>query len=127
MDDYDFTGKRILIAEDDQESFKFLQELLEDTHAQIIHVDNGLDAIELCRNMNPDVVLMDILLPKMNGYEAIEKIVALQPSKCIIAITAFAFAEDRIKCLQLGCKNYISKPIDIDVLMNTLQKCLRKT
>lgn len=126
MEDDIFVGKRILIVEDDADSYAFLAAVLEDTLAQLIHVDNGLDAVEICQNINPDVVLMDIRLPKMNGYEAIKHIIALQPNKCIIAVTANAFPEDRQKCLQLGCKEYLIKPINANLLMKTLKKYLKK-
>ncbi len=125
MDNDIFVGKRILIVEDDPGSYEYLVALLEGTSAQLIHVDNGLDAIEICQNINPDVVLMDIRLPKMNGYEAIKRIIALQPNKCIITVTANAFADDRQKCLQLGCKDHFSKPVDGDLLLKSLRKHLK--
>jgi CheY-like chemotaxis protein len=125
MDDNIFVGKRILIVEDDAASFEYLAAVLECTGAQIIHVDNGMDAIQICMNINPDVVLMDIRLPKMNGYDAIEQIIALQPNKCIIAVTANAFPEDRQKCLKVGCNAYLTKPIDSETLMNTLKNYLK--
>ena len=120
-----FIGKRILIVEDDTASFVYLREVLSDTSAHLIHVDNGIDAIEICSQINPDVVLMDIRLPKMDGYDAIVQIIALQPNKCIIAITANGLPEDRQKCLGLGCKEYLSKPVDSDLLMRTLTKYLQ--
>ncbi len=84
---------------------------------------SGMEAIEMCRN-NPDIdlVLMDINMPFMNGYEATRKIREFNSEVVIIAQTAYALAGDREKALAAGCNDYISKPINRLKLLNMVKK-----
>jgi signal transduction histidine kinase len=120
----DFQGKKLLVVEDDPTSFKLIKAVLEETHIQIIHADNGLDAVQMCLEINPDLVFMDIQLPKMNGYEAVKNIRIKQPNLHIIAVTANAFEADRQRCLSIGCNDYLSKPINKELLINTMRRFL---
>jgi len=88
-----------------------------------MRVCNGIDAVETCRN-NPDIdlILMDIQLPDMNGYEATREIRKFNKSVIIIAQTAYALTGDRELTLKAGCNDYISKPIDKRVLNEMIQK-----
>jgi PAS domain S-box-containing protein len=115
---------KILIAEDDESSEKLLTEIFKKYCKEEIHVRNGLDAVETCRN-NPDIdlILMDIQLPEMNGYEATREIRKFNKSVLIIAQTAYALPGDRELTLKAGCNDYISKPIDKRLLKEIIQKC----
>ncbi|MBN2758161.1 MAG: response regulator, partial [Bacteroidales bacterium] len=107
-----FEFKTILIAEDNELNFVYLEELLSITKAKIIRAKNGLEAIELCRtNKNIDLVLMDIKMPLLNGFEATKQIKKFRPDLHIIAQTAYAFADDKLKTIESGCNDYIAKPI----------------
>ena len=119
-----FKGKRLLVVEDDPTSFKLIKAVLEETQIQIEHADNGLDAVQMCLDMNPDLVFMDIQLPKMNGYDAVKNIRVKQPDLLIIAITANAFEADRQRCLNIGCNEYLSKPVSKDLLITTMIRFL---
>ena len=119
-----FKGKQILLVEDDQTSYLLIKAVLEEIGAKITRVDNGLDSIQMCKDLNPDLVLMDIQLPKMNGYDAVKNIRLTQPNKIIIAITANAFEEDRQKCMAIGCNDFLAKPVSKDLLINTIAKYL---
>jgi PAS domain S-box-containing protein len=114
---------KILIAEDDESSEKLLTEIFKKYCKAEIRVRNGIDAVETCRN-NPDIdlILMDIQLPEMNGYEATREIRKFNKSVLIIAQTAYALAGDRELTLKAGCNDYISKPIDRRVLLNIIEK-----
>ena len=114
---------KILIAEDDESSEKLLTEILKKYCKEEIRVSNGLDAVETCRN-NPDIdlILMDIQLPEMNGYEATREIRKFNKSVFIIAQTAYALPGDRELTLKAGCNDYISKPIDKRLLKEMMQK-----
>jgi signal transduction histidine kinase/ActR/RegA family two-component response regulator len=116
--------KQILVVEDDLTSYLLIKALLEELGAKIIRVDNGLDSIQMCKDLDPDLVLMDIQLPKMDGYEAVKNIRLTQPNKIIIAVTANAFEGDRQKCLDIGCNDYLSKPVSKDLLIETIIKHL---
>lgn len=86
------------------------------------NVKNGKDAIALCSNTTLDLVLMDIGLPDISGYDAIRQILAINPNLKIIAQTAYAGDQDRTKALEAGCVDYISKPIKANNLKDLLYK-----
>jgi signal transduction histidine kinase/CheY-like chemotaxis protein len=118
---------KILIAEDDEASKEFLSVIIEPFAREIICVETGTEAIEACRN-NPDfdLVLMDILMPELDGYEASKQIRQFNKDIIIIAQTAFAFDRDIEKALQAGCNNHISKPISAERLEQMLMKYSNK-
>lgn len=106
-------NKTILIVEDDYTSFLFIESLLEDLEATLIWVENGIAAIDMVK-INPliNIVLMDIQIPGISGYETTKKIKELRPELPIIAQTANAMEGDMEKALKAGCNDYISKPIN---------------
>jgi signal transduction histidine kinase/ActR/RegA family two-component response regulator len=119
-------NRKILIAEDDKASEILISREVKKYCNEILVVNNGIDAVEVCRN-NPDIdlILMDIKMPKMDGYEATAEIRKFNPSVVIIAQTAFALSGDKEKCLSAGCNDHISKPINNRVLMALIQEHLR--
>lgn len=125
--DYDWSGKTILIAEDDEANFLLLKKSLEKTHAAIIHAENGKDAIKYFK-MNPDVniILMDIRMPVMDGIEATTQIKQIDPNIPIIVQTAFTMSTEKEKSFKAGCDDYISKPINIKEFYATVCKYIEK-
>ncbi len=122
-----FKDLTILIAEDEDLNFMFLQEVLSPTMVNIIRACNGKEAIEMVKsNPSIDAVLMDIQMPILNGYAATQEIVAFRPELPVIAQTAYAMAEDRAKGFRAGCRDYISKPIRPEDLLEILKKHLGK-
>ncbi len=122
----DWSNFTILIAEDEEANYFYLQEILSNTKAKLIHAKNGLEAIELFNgNALIDLVLMDIKMPKMDGYEATRKIKELNPNIHVIAQTAYAMADDKKKAFLAGCDGYISKPIDKKTLMDEMKHCFK--
>ncbi len=114
---------KILIAEDDPVGDQYLTILLSELKADVLHAINGQDAVEICReNADIDIVMMDIRMPVMDGYEATRQIRAFNREVVIIAQTAFALTGDREKALQAGCNDYISKPIKKDELIQIILK-----
>lgn len=115
----------ILVAEDDKDSFLYIRAALRKLNFEILHAENGLDAVELCRkNQNIDLVLMDIRMPEMNGLIATQKIKNFRKDLPIIAQTAYAMDGDREKALEAGCDDYISKPVKRAVLLEKLKTYL---
>jgi hypothetical protein len=114
---------KILIAEDDEHSEYLLTTIVKKISADIINVRTGVEAVEACRN-NPaiDLVLMDITMPELNGYEATRQIRAFNKNIIIIAQTAYALAGDREKAIEAGCNDYISKPLKDSLLLGLIQK-----
>jgi signal transduction histidine kinase/CheY-like chemotaxis protein len=119
-------NRKILIAEDDRASEILISREVKKYCNEVLVVNNGIDAVEVCRN-NPDIdlILMDIKMPKMDGYEATAEIRKFNPSVVIIAQTAFALSGDREKCIRAGCNDHISKPINNIVLKALIQEHLK--
>ncbi len=117
----------IVIAEDDTASVMLLEIMLQSIANNIRVTSTGIETVELCRN-NPDIdlVLMDIQMPQMNGFEATRQIRQFNKKVVIIAQTAFALSGDFEKAKEAGCNDYISKPIKKDELLALLQKYFKK-
>lgn len=123
-----FEGKTILIAEDEDNNYIFLQEVLNQTKVKLVRAKNGLEAVNIIKNQ-PEIslILMDIKMPEMNGYQATAIIKEMKPSIPIIAQTAYAMAEDIIKGKNAGCDDYLSKPIKPELLISTIRHFLSLT
>lgn len=122
-DDITFGKLNILIVEDDEISREFISIIVEPYSNEIIDVSSGLEAIETCRNnADIDLILMDIQMSGMNGYEATRQIRKFNKEVIIIAQTAFALTGDKEKAINIGCNDYISKPIDETELLNLLKR-----
>jgi PAS domain S-box-containing protein len=116
----------LLIVEDDEISAELLKLTLKGMFKKIIFVDKGKDAVEMCRNMpDLDLVLMDIKMPGMNGYDATREIRRFNKDLVIIAQTAHAMLGDKEKAIQAGCNDYITKPIDKGLLIEMIDKLLK--
>jgi signal transduction histidine kinase len=117
--------KVFLITEDEDVNYRFLEAVLQKSEAQILRAKTGREAVELCRNISKiDLVLMDIKMPVMNGFDATKEIKKGRPTLPIIAQTAFAAKEETIKCEQAGCDDIVTKPIDIKVLIRKISELL---
>lgn len=117
---------KILIVEDEESAATLLSILLKDISQEILHTKTGVKAIELCRD-NPDIdlIMMDIQLLEMNGYEATRNIREFNKEVIIIAQTAYAIAGDRDKAIEAGCDDYIAKPIKKELLLQKIEKLIR--
>ncbi|MEI7501462.1 MAG: response regulator, partial [Bacteroidota bacterium] len=125
--EYYLENLTILIAEDEETSELLITSMLKKISHKVIHTRTGAETVEACRN-NPDIelVLMDIRMPGMNGYEATRQIRQFNTDVVIIAQTAYGLQGDREKAIKAGCNDYISKPIDKDELFGLIQKYFRK-
>lgn len=113
----------ILIAEDDNVNFLLFQKMMKDKAYQIIRAVNGQEAVDICiNNSDIDLVLMDIKMPVMNGFEAIEQIRPIRPKLPIIAQTAYSSSEDKAKIEKAGFDDYITKPLNRDRLFELINK-----
>lgn len=115
--------KRILIVEDDQLSSRFLTTVLRDSKADLLYAKNGIEAVDLVKqNGDLDLILMDVQLPGMSGNEAANKIRQFNERIPIIAQTAHAMSEDKDRSINSGCDDYITKPINISLLMDKISQ-----
>jgi len=116
----------ILVAEDDESNYK-LVEILLGKEFQLIHAWNGEEAIELFKKNKPNLILMDIKMPTMNGFEAAKIIRGISKDIPIIAVTAFAFEQSELKTAEYGFNSFLAKPINKVMLMNKVHNILQKT
>jgi PAS domain S-box-containing protein len=120
---YDWSNKCILVVEDDRLSASYFSEIFIKTKVKYLFAENGNQAISIFNsNSNIDLVLMDIRLPDIDGFEITKKFKSLRPEVKIIAQTAYAGEDDRMKCLDAGCDDYISKPVNRDRLFQIIEK-----
>ena len=123
---YNWESVNILIAEDEMHSFSLLSAYLRYTKANIMHAKTGKEAVEICMNKKVDLVLMDIQMPGLSGYDATMQIKEKNPHIYIIAQTACALPPDKRKALDAKCDDYIAKPIKRDVLLSLMAKYLNQ-
>ena len=124
-----FRDKNILIVDDDVRNIFALSSVMAEKDMKIVIAENGKDALKaLDENDTVDLVLMDIMMPEMDGYQAMEQIRKKKKFKNlpIIALTAKAMKGDRQKCIDAGANDYLSKPIDIEKLLSLMQVWLYK-
>ena len=125
-------GLHILLAEDNELNMEIAEFMLQNEGAEVTKAWNGQEAVELFRKSRPgefDVILMDIMMPVMNGYEATKKIRSLDREDAkvipIIAMTANAFTEDRLRAKEAGMDEHIAKPVDGKLLINIIYKLMK--
>jgi CheY-like chemotaxis protein len=123
------TGKKVLIIDDDMRNIFALTSLLERYDMQVLYAENSRDGIETLRNTpGVDVVLVDIMMPEMDGYEAMRQIRRMEEFRQLplVALTAKAMKGDREKCIEAGASDYITKPVDSEQLLSLLRVWLFK-
>ncbi|HYX09569.1 MAG TPA: PAS domain S-box protein [Bacteroidales bacterium] len=120
-------GKTILIAEDEDANYLFLEEVLLPTGLTIVRANDGMHAIEHVHIHKPDLILMDVKMPRLNGLDATRQIKNKLPDIPIIAQTAYAMQEEKDLILDAGCDGYVIKPIDRKKLMWTIAEFLEKS
>ena len=118
--------KKVLIVEDNELNLKLLNDLLEYHGYVIFTTRRGEAALDIARQHKPDLILMDIQLPDITGFEAASRLKADEETRAIpiVAVTAFAMSGDRVKVLASGCDDYIAKPFNV---MEFLQVVARYT
>src|ERR1035437_898995 len=118
---------KVLIVEDDEISYSLLSRMLQKLSYEVLHAITGVEAIEACRdNPDLDLVLMDIRMPEMDGNEATRQIRQFNKDVIIIAQTAYGFSSDKEKTIEAGCNDYISKPINKNLLYDLIKKHCNK-
>jgi two-component system, cell cycle response regulator DivK len=123
---HDWSDKVILVVEDNHHNFRLLEVALRKTNVAIHWAKNGIEAIEFCRNNNNiDLILMDIQMPVMDGYETTQVIRSFRSDLPILAQTSYSMSGDREKSIEAGCTDYISKPIIITDLLDLINKYLQ--
>lgn len=120
--DFDFTGRVVLVVEDNHISFKLISAVLSKVKIGVVHASTGRKAIQACQSEQPlDIVLMDLQLPEVDGLEATRQIKKIRPDLPVIATTANTFDADQEACMEAGCSAYITKPLKFKKLFELMQ------
>ena len=119
--------QKILVIEDNETNLYLVKFILEQNGLEVIEAKNGKDGVELAIKEKPDLIIMDIQLPDISGYEATKRIRAseIDYELSIIALTSYAMIGDRQKALDAGCNGYIEKPINPETFIVEIQKYLK--
>ena len=123
---YNWTGKKILVAEDEMLNWMFIKEMLRKSGAEILRAEDGSQAVKITRKFKPDAILMDIKMPGLNGIEATRKIRTFNKKVPIIAQTAFVMAEEKAESKLVGCNHFVTKPLDRTVIMELIDSYFNK-
>jgi CheY-like chemotaxis protein len=125
---YFWSGKTILIVEDNETSNIYFEAALRKTQANLIWAKNGLDAVEIVKKNNKiDLILMDINMPKLDGIEATRIIKTINSEIIIVVQTAFILSGEERLCQEAGCDEFITKPIRLKYLLDTINRYLAST
>lgn len=119
------TCPTLLVAEDNETNYLLYATILEESF-NLVHAADGCEAVDLFEEVNPDLVLMDINMPRMDGYEATRIIRGKSQTVPVIAVTAYAFSSDATRMRENGFDSFISKPIDASLLLSEINRCLSK-
>ncbi len=117
---------KVLVVEDDDVSYMLLHEILSSYPINLSRVYNGEEAIDVFINNKSayNLVLMDMRLPKVNGYEATREIKEINPSVPVVAVTACAHSQGVIDCFSSGCDDFVAKPFDINKIVKIIEQYL---
>ena len=120
------TEKKILIIEDNEQNLYLTTYLLKKQDFDVVQARNGQKGLEVAVSENPDLILLDIQLPVMDGYEVARRLKQVEETKSIpiVAVTSYAMAGDRETILAIGCEGYIEKPIDPDSFVDQVREFL---
>jgi CheY-like chemotaxis protein len=120
--------KKILVVDDNPASLELAREVLEDPHQQVLEAHDGREALDLLATEKPDLVLLDLHMPAVDGYTVLERI-RQEPRLArlrVVALTASAMQGDRERALSAGFDDYIVKPLQISVLRNRVKRLLER-
>lgn len=115
---------KILFAEDEEINYLYLLEVLQNKQFELYHALDGTEAVKLFKENVPDIVLLDIKMPQMNGFETLRKIKKINSSVPIVAVTAYAMSGDKEKALDAGFNAYLSKPVTREKLLAIINRCI---
>jgi two-component system cell cycle response regulator DivK len=118
--------KRVLVIEDNEQNIYLMNFLLENKGFEVIQARDGLSGIDKALETSPDLILLDIQLPEMDGYEVARRLIEAENfnKSPIVAVTSYAMVGDKEKALEAGCTGYIEKPINPDTFVTEISKYL---
>ena len=124
---YNWNNKRILVAEDEAMNWLFIREMLSKSGAEILRAEDGKEAVKKTKQIHPDIILMDLKMPELNGIEATRQIRKFNTAVPIIAQTAYVMAEEKEESIRVGCNHFVTKPLDRTVIMELIDGYFTQT
>jgi CheY-like chemotaxis protein len=122
-DTHSYSKKNILVVEDELANFMYVNKMLAKSNLRVFRAENGLEALEILKSgKNFHLILMDIKMPGLDGFEATKIIKSKNPDQIVIAVTAYARPEERLRFMEAGFNDYITKPIKPDEFRSILRK-----
>jgi len=116
---------KVLVVEDDEASYQLINASLKLLDINLLRAKNGQEALQIYdQNIDLKLVLLDIQLPGMDGYEVLIELKKRKPDLPIVAQTAYSMIDDREKCIEAGCNEYLSKPLNLQKLRDMVKKYL---
>ena len=120
-----FQGKKFLIVDDEELNWLMIKDALEDTRATLTWARVGQEAVDLvAAGEHYDLILMDMKMPVLDGFETTILIKKINPKIPVIAQTAYAMPDEILKCMEAGCNDHLSKPVSLEELLRTIKKYL---
>ncbi len=116
--------KRILLVDDNPANRELLREILESDSHEIEEAEDGLNALRLYEELKPDLTILDLQMPGLDGFQTLEGIFARNKNAVVVAVTAFAMRGDKERALAAGFREYITKPVDITHLRSRVRELL---
>ncbi len=124
METPDFSSYSLLIAEDNEQNYRFFEVALKATGINMLRASNGAEAVNMCRKHHFDLVLMDAMMPEITGFEATRQIKSKFPALPVIMLTAYANPSSIREAVSAGCNDYMAKPITKNILYSYIHKWL---
>lgn len=118
-------GKKVILVAEDTESNYMLVSYILKSEYELVWAHDGVEALEMYEARKPDLILMDVRMPRLGGLTATSRIRETDKETPIIALTAFAFESDKAKTLESGCNDFVSKPINAKLLKDVVKKYIQ--
>lgn len=121
------TRRKVLVVEDEPAILSGIRDVLETEDYEVLSATDGKEGLELALSSDPDLVLLDVMMPKLSGLDVLRKLREHRIRGAVILLTAKGSEEDKVKGLKLGADDYVTKPFSIVELLARVQACLRRT
>ena len=116
--------RTILVADDDASIRSLLKQLLSDEGYNVVEATTGSEVVEKVKDVNPDLVIMDVRMPELDGIEALSKLKVSSPKTSVLIMTAFGSSNNAIRAMELGAFDYITKPFELDKISHTVKRVI---
>ena len=116
--------RTILVADDDASIRSLLKQLLSDEGYSVVEATTGTEVVEKVKDTNPDLVIMDVRMPELDGIEALSKLKVMSPKTSVLIMTAFGSSNNAIRAMELGAFDYITKPFELDKISHTVKRVI---